>query len=196
MAKRKPDENEATGTEIVQANEQPANNIITIGKPLRGFTKPVRNGFYMPIVPRDWRFNAKDGFFSCDNEVHGDSITFRVIDWRIEQNILFSDVYKGPEEVVQAIIIDEKMVVGTIVFRTISMHEFLQMMSQLEINETAFATIDITATLEKTKTKKGYQFFIAKFGYTEGAEDYTNGIIEFIKQCPQVMECWRLLPTV
>lgn len=185
------------GAEIVEANEQQGGtDIMPLAQRMRGFLKPERTGFKMPIEPRDWRCNAKDGFFSCDNEILGGTITFRVVDWRIEQNVYFSTVYKEPEDVIQAIIIDQWQVVGTIVFRTISMHEFMLLMDKLDDKRIPFSTVDITATLVMTTTKKKYQFYISKFSYADGSEEYTNGIISFIKECPQVLECWRQLPKV
>lgn len=160
------------------------------------FQVPQVKGIKMLNQPRDYRtmLEKTQGYFSCNDINKGGKIKMRILNWRNEHGVRFSDAYPEPETVVQVIFIDEQDLVSTVLFRTSSMKNFYQLIDNIFAEGKALAQVVVTATMEKVTSKAGYTFHIAKFSYEDNTEENLREIMFFAQNVPDALYCFRELP--
>jgi hypothetical protein len=146
--------------------------------------------------PRDWRAMVEKGkgFFTCNGDESGKQLRMRILNYRLEEGVLFSDVYKEPESVIQAVFIDENDIVGTIVFRTASRDNFLHLVDNLTAKRIPIATQIISANMEKVTSKAGWVFHLVRFTSETNSRENFEDIKTFISLVPEALTCFRNLP--
>jgi hypothetical protein len=187
---------------IAGANE-PTDQIQIInritGKPIElpdAFKIDPVEGIRMFAQPCDWRCMVEKtkGYFICNGEEKSHTLKLRILNYRLEEGVLFSDLYKEPETVVQAIFVDENDIVGTIVFRTSSKDNFMNMVDNLAVKRIPLATQVISATMEKVTSKAGWVFHVIKFTPENNTRENFEEIKNFVSSHPEALTCFRALP--
>ncbi len=160
------------------------------------FIRPQLVGIKMLNQARDYRAlcDKASGFFSCNEISKGGAIKMRILNWRLEQGVRLSDVYPEPETVVQVVFIDEQNLISTVLFRTSSMRNFIQLIDNITAEGYALASLVVTAVLERVTTKSAHTFHIVKFKYEPNDEQNIREIIAFVQSSPQALNCFRDLP--
>lgn len=121
-----------------------------------------------PTPPRDWRAlcGAAQGYFTANNRMQGNSLAFRLLAFREEHDVKFSDVYPEPETVMQCVVIDEQRVVGTLIWRASGLAEFRALLLELQLcSELPVRDYILEATLTRVTNSKGYAFYVPRFSY-------------------------------
>ncbi len=164
------------------------------------FIAPKREGYYIPHSPREIRCMCEKskGYFADASDMNlGAEFKFTVLAWRELHGVKFSTEYPEPETVVQCIVVDTKKIVNQIVFRTYSMGNFMNVLTEIELAGLPLAQALITARMERrTGKKSGYTFHIVGFGYEPTTDEQFMDLAKFVQSNPSVMNSYKELPTV
>lgn len=165
------------------------------------FVAPKRNGYYLPHSPREIRCMCEKskGYFADANDTNlGTEYKFRVLNWREVHGVKFSAEYPEPETVIQCIVVDDKKIINQMVFRTYSMGNFMNCLSEIDIQGVPLAQAVITAKMEKyTGKKSGFTYHLVKFGFTvDETSKELDELRDFVVDNPNVMHSFKELPTV
>ncbi|MBC8110028.1 MAG: hypothetical protein H7Y04_03105 [Verrucomicrobia bacterium] len=191
-----------TQTTVSEAIHEPTDQLNIInpitGKPvnLPEVFKSESAGIYAAETPNDWRCMVeKDkGYFVCNGNAQENSLRLRILNYRVEDGVLFSAAYPQPETVIQAIFIDDNDVVGTIVLRTSAKEHFLQMAEKLSSRRIPMATQRIMAQMELVTSQAGHTFYTIRFSNEDNSRTNFEEIKTFVAENPAVLSCFRKLP--
>jgi hypothetical protein len=188
-----------TAAPVESVNKKSGEISVIETDPLAAFKAPEFTGITLLNNPLDWRcmVGRDTGFFQCNGVRKGSELKFHILRWQEEHGVKFSDEFKEPESVVQAIIVDENNFIGCIVFRTYSKDEFEKMIDNIAITGAPLASMEITARMEKLTTKeKKFTFHIVHFTFEPAKPDRVREIAEFVQAVPVSLESFRNLPKV
>ena len=149
-----------------------------------------------PTHTEEWQcfVESDKGYFMHESGLKTTRLSLRILNYRVEEGILFSAAYREPETVVQAVFMDEDNQVGTIVFRTYSRDNFLQLVNSLALKRIPLATQVITASMKEMKSKAGHAFFAVHFTAENNSQSEFEKIRAFVTSLPHILTCFRQLP--
>lgn len=167
--------------------------------PVNPFLAPKREGYYIPHSPREIRCmceKSKGYFADATDASLGSEVKFRVLQWREVHGVKFSNEYPEPESVIQCIVVDSKKIVNQMVFRTYSMGNFLNCLTEIELAGVPLAQALITAHMEKhTGKQSGFTFHLVRFTYEVTDEAELADLAQFVSENPAVLSSYKELPT-
>lgn len=135
---------------------------------------------YLEGHPRNYRFDAKEGFFSINgSEKIGRSLTFQPIAWRIFNDSILGQPAKQWAEL---FFIDDQKCVSNILFHGYSVDNIFRLIKPLYYDDHTLANIVLTATAERkenTKIQPKGVYYIAQFRYELADADLTKQRQEF-----------------
>jgi hypothetical protein len=160
------------------------------------FRTPEAEGIRLLNQPRDYRalVEKSRGEFTCGDVMKGKSLKMRILRYRVEQGVRFSEAYPQPETVVQVLFIDEQDLVSTVVFRTSSYNNFMRLVDNLTAEKRAVASVIVSADMDKVTSKNNYTFHVVRFSYEPNTEADLKRIMDFVKANQEALYCFRELP--
>jgi len=161
--------------------------------------QPIRSEGYVYLDnPMAYRtlVDKNSGHFTCEGQSQGSILKFTLLNFN-KVEVRPSEEYKEPAKFTEIVMLDEGGFLATNAFGGATAENLDKFMNLLQIKEQVPVPLyNITCTLEKTTTKKGFTFFIGHFTGERKTEQEWEQLKEFIQAHPQALNMFNHLPNI
>lgn len=171
-------------------------DLSTVAPASAAFQRVAAKGLkFLNNEPVEWRANMEKsvGEFLQYDQKKGPTLDMRIIGWREESGVQFSD-QTGEEDVVQVLFFAPNDALGSITFRTHSIKNFRRLVTSIQLEGDLVAQKIVTAKMAK-KESNGNKYHIVEFEAKNNTEEGFMEIAEFlVNVAPEATEAFRELP--
>jgi hypothetical protein len=171
-------------------------DLSTIASGSNAFKKVDLKGIkFLNNLPVQWRANMEKsvGEFLMLDQKKGPTLDMRIINWRLEEGVQFSD-QTGIEDVIQVLFIAPNNAISSITFRTHSISNFNRLITGILLNEDIVAQKIVTAKMVK-KESNGNKYHIVEFEVKNNTLEGFEEIADFlVNVSPEAVDAFLELP--